>query len=734
MKKEFNYDFLGRKLVVETGELAKQADGAVLVRYGDTVVLSAAVMSDNVGTGDFFPLTVVYNEKLYSVGKIPGGFIKREGKPSDAATLAARQIDRPIRPMFDENFRNEVQVINTVLSVDPNNSPEMTALFASSLALGISNIPFDGPVAGVIVGKVGKDFIINPTSEEIDNCELTVTVAGTKNDICMIEAGAHEASEEDMLAALMFGQKHVKMLCEFQESIIEVVGKEKVEVELAKIDPELEKEVKEFAEDDMLSAVQIKDKLASYAKIDEVKGTTIAHFIEKYPEDETIEKNVTKIVNNIEGEVVRDLIINKHVRPDGRAVDEIRPLSAYIDLLPRTHGSAVFTRGQTQALATTTLGAIGEHQILDGLGLEDTKRFMLHYNFPNFSVGETGRYGAPGRREIGHGALGERALLQVIPSEEEFPYTIRVVSEILESNGSSSQASICAGCLSLMAAGVPIKAPVAGIAMGLITKGKKYTILTDIQGLEDHMGDMDFKVAGTRKGITALQMDIKIKGVTKSILKEALEQARKARMQILDLMESVISEPRCELSQYAPKIKMTNISPEKIKDVIGRGGEMITKIILECSPDGVKTVSDKDAVKVDIEDDGRVIVYHTDKDVIERTIERIESIVREPEEGKIYEGKVVKVEDFGCFVELWSGCEGLVHVSQLANERVNKPSDVVKVGDNILVKCLGFDQKGRLNLSRKEALSNTKKEKEVSDNSEDTKESKTRKKLFKKGE
>ena len=734
MKKEFNYDFLGRKLVVETGELAKQADGAVLVRYGDTVVLSAAVMSDNVGTGDFFPLTVVYNEKLYSVGKIPGGFIKREGKPSDAATLAARQIDRPIRPMFDENFRNEVQVINTVLSVDPNNSPEMTALFASSLALGISNIPFDGPVAGVIVGKIGKDFIINPTSEEIDKCELTVTVAGTKNDICMIEAGAHEASEEDMLAALMFGQKHVKMLCEFQESIIEVVGKEKVEVELAKIDPVLEKEVKEFAEDDMLSAVQIKDKLASYAKIDEVKETTIAHFIEKYPEDETIEKNVTKIVNNIEGEVVRDLITNKHVRPDGRAVDEIRPLSAYIDLLPRTHGSAVFTRGQTQALATTTLGAIGEHQILDGLGLEDTKRFMLHYNFPNFSVGETGRYGAPGRREIGHGALGERALLQVIPSEEEFPYTIRVVSEILESNGSSSQASICAGCLSLMAAGVPIKAPVAGIAMGLITKGKKYTILTDIQGLEDHMGDMDFKVAGTRKGITALQMDIKIKGVTKSILKEALEQARKARMQILDLMESVISEPRCELSQYAPKIKMTNILPEKIKDVIGRGGEMITKIILECSPEGVKTVSDKDAVKVDIEDDGRVIVYHTDKDVIERTIERIESIVREPEEGKIYEGKVVKVEDFGCFVEIWPGCEGMVHVSQLANERVNKPSDIVKVGDMIVVKCLGFDQRGRLNLSRKEALSNAKEEKEISDNSEDTKESKTRKKLFKKGE
>ncbi len=704
MKKEFKYDFLGRELIVETGELAKQADGAVLVRYGDTVILSAAVMSDVVGTGDFFPLTVVYNEKLYSVGKIPGGFIKREGRATDAATLAARQIDRPIRPMFDENFRNEVQVINTVLSVDPNNSPEMTALFGSSLALGISKIPFDGPVAGVIVGKIGKKFVINPTSEEIDDCELTVTVAGTKNDICMIEAGAHEASEADMLEALMFGQKHVKMLCEFQESIIEVVGKEKVEVELASIDPDFEKEVKNYAEDDMLAAVQIKDKLSSYARIDEIKNDTVAHFTEKYPEDENIRKIAKKIVDSIEGEVVRDLITNKKVRPDGRKVDEIRPLSAYIDLLPRTHGSAVFTRGQTQALATTTLGAIGEHQILDGLGLEDTKRFMLHYNFPNFSVGETGRYGAPGRREIGHGALGERALLQVIPSEDEFPYTIRVVSEILESNGSSSQASICAGCLSLMAAGVPIKAPVAGIAMGLITKGKKYTILTDIQGIEDHMGDMDFKVAGTREGITALQMDIKIKGVTKAILKEALAQAKKARLEILDLMASVIPEPRKELSKYAPKIEMITINPEKITDVIGRGGEMITKIILECSPEGVTTVSDKDAVKVDLQDDGKVIVYHTDKDVIRRTIERIENIVREVEDGKVYTGKVVKVEDFGCFVSLWDGCEGLVHVSQLANERVNKPSDIVKVGDEIFVKSLGYDNKGRLNLSRKEAL------------------------------
>ena len=726
MKKEFSYDFLGRNITVEVGELAKQADGAVLVRYGDTVVLTAAVMSDTVGTGDFFPLTVVYNEKLYSVGKIPGGFIKREGRPSESATLAARLIDRPIRPMFDENFRNEVQVINTILSVDPNNSPEMTALFGSSLALGISNIPFDGPVAGVIVGKIGKEFIINPTSEQLEKCELTVTVAGTKEDICMIEAGAHEVSEKDMLDALMFGQKHVKMLCEFQESIIEVVGKEKTAIELAQIDKNIEKEIKDYAEKDMLSAVQIKDKLASYAKIDEVKASTITYFTEKYPDDENMEKIATKVVNAIEGEVVRDLITNKHVRPDGRALDEIRPLSAYIDLLPRTHGSAVFTRGQTQALATTTLGAIGEHQILDGLGLEDTKRFMLHYNFPNFSVGETGRYGAPGRREIGHGALGERALLQVIPSEEEFPYTIRVVSEILESNGSSSQASICAGCLSLMAAGVPIKAPVAGIAMGLITSGKKYSILTDIQGIEDHMGDMDFKVAGTKKGITALQMDIKIKGVTNKILKEALEQAKKARLQILDLMTSIIPEPRKELSPYAPKIETMMINPEKIKDVIGRGGEMITKIILECSPEGVKTVNDKDAVKVDLEDDGRVIVYHTDKDVIRKTMERIENIVREVEVGKVYTGKVTKVEDFGCFVELWEGTEGLVHVSQLANERVNKPSDIVKVGDEILVKSLGYDNRGRLNLSRKEALPKSSKDVESKEVTE-KKEKKTRK-------
>ena len=705
MKKVFNLDFLGKKIIVETGELAKQANGSVLVRYNDTVILTAAVMGKNAVTQDFFPLTVVYNEKLYSVGKIPGGFIKREGRPSENATLAARLIDRPIRPMFDENFRNEVQVINTILSVDQDCSPEMTALFASSLSLGISNIPFDGPVAGVVVGKIGKNFIINPSAKELEESELTLTVAGTKDAICMVEAGAKEVSEKVMLDALMFGHEHIKTLCEFQEEIISQIGKEKVEVELAHIDEEIDKSVREYATKDMLEAIQIKDKIEKYDRIEEVKNQTIENFTEIYSQRDDFEdclKQVKKILDQIEADEVRRLITDKKIRPDGRKMDEIRPLDAQIDLLPRTHGSALFTRGQTQALATTTLGAIGEHQILDGLGLEDTKRFMLHYNFPSFSVGETGRYGAPGRREIGHGALGERALAQVMPSEEEFPYTVRVVSEILESNGSSSQATICAGCLSLMAAGVPIKDTVAGIAMGLITKGKKYTILTDIQGLEDHMGDMDFKVAGTRNGICALQMDIKIKGVTKAILKEALTQAKKARLEILDVMENCISKPRTELSKYAPKIATFNIDPEKIKDVIGRGGEMITKIILEAS--NVKTVNDKDAVKVDLEDDGRVIIYHTNEEIIAKTKEMIESVVREVEDGAIYTGKIVKVEEFGCFVELWPGCEGLVHVSQLDHKRIENPKDIFKVGEEIKVKSLGYDKKGRLNLSRKDTL------------------------------
>ena len=709
MRKDFEYEFLGKKIVVETGELAKQANGAVLVRYEDTVILSTAVMSNNVSTADFFPLTILYQEKLYSVGKIPGGFIKREGRPTDAATLTARVIDRPIRPMFDENFRNEVQVVNTVLSVDNDYTPEMTALFGTSLALGISSIPFDGPVAGVKVGKIDGVLKVNPTVEEMERSTIDLTVAGTKNAINMVESGSKEVSEEEMLEALMFGHEHIKELCLIQEDIINEVGKEKISVELASLDPEIVKEVESDIKNDMVMAIQIKDKLEKYAKIDELKERAITNYTEKHAESETLEnelKQVKKIADNIEGTEVRRLITDEKVRPDGRGMTEIRELSTRKDLLPRTHGSALFTRGQTQALAITTLGALGEHQILDGIMPEDEKRFMFHYNFPAFSVGETGRYGAPGRREIGHGALAERALLQVMPDEAEFPYTVRVVSEVLESNGSSSQASICAGCMSLMTAGVPIKAPVAGIAMGLITEDgtcdSNYTILTDIQGLEDHMGDMDFKVAGTRKGITALQMDIKIKGITENIFREALAQAKIARMEILDVMEKEISEPRKELSPYAPKIKTMQINPDKIKDVIGRGGEMITKIILESS--GVNTVNDKDAVKIDIEDDGRVIAYHTDYAIIDKALAMIEEVVREVEIGKVYTGKVKTIEDFGCFVELWPGCEGLVHVSQLDVKRVEKPSDVVKVGDEIVVKATGFDKRGKLNLSRKEVL------------------------------
>ena len=714
MKRVFEYEFLGKKLIIETGELAKQANGAVLVRYEDTVILSTAVMSSNVSTADFFPLTILYQEKLYSVGKIPGGFIKREGRPSDSATLTARVIDRPIRPMFDENFRNEVQVVNTVLSVDNDYSPEMTALFGSSLALGISSIPFDGPVSGVKVGKIDGKLVINPTVEEMERSTIDLTVAGTINAINMVESGSKEVSEEEMLEALMFGHEHIKELCMIQKDIIEEVGKEKIEVELAKLDENIVEEVENLIKSDMIEAIQIKDKLEKYAKIDEVKEKALTLYEENHSENIDLEnelKQVKKIADMIEANEVRRLITDEKIRPDGRGMTEIRPLSTDKDLLPRTHGSALFTRGQTQALAITTLGALGEHQILDGIMPEEEKRFMFHYNFPAFSVGETGRYGAPGRREIGHGALAERALLQVMPNEEEFPYTVRVVSEVLESNGSSSQASICAGCMSLMAAGVPIKAPVAGIAMGLITENgtcdSNYTILTDIQGLEDHMGDMDFKVAGTRKGITALQMDIKIKGITENIFREALAQAKVARMEILDVMEKEIAEPRKELSPYAPKIKMMQINPDKIKDVIGRGGEMITKIILESS--GVKTVSDKDAVKIDIEDDGRVVAYHTDYAIIDKALKMIEEVVREVEIGKVYTGKVVNVEDFGCFVELWPGCEGLVHVSQLDTKRVEKPSDVVKVGDEIVVKATGYDKRGKLNLSRKEVL--TKEEK-----------------------
>ena len=708
MKKVYELNFRGREIKVEIGELAKQAHGAVLVRYGDTVILTAAVVSKNANIlSDFFPLTVDYREKLYSVGKIPGGFIKREGRPTENATLAARMIDRPMRPLFPEDFRNEVQVINTVLSVDQDNSPEMAAMLGSSLAVSISKIPFNGPIAGVIVGRVNGEFIINPTVEEEEKSDIRLVVAGTKEAINMVEAGAKEVSEEDMLEALMFGHDAIKELISFEEKIISEIGKEKMEYEKLEIEPELRDEIYSLAKEDMDKALRIKDKLEKYAKIDELKETIVEKYRsenESLKDDElkTLLTKVKLVLEEIEYEIFRKIVVVEKTRADGRETTEIRPLSTDIDLLPRTHGSALFTRGETQALGTVTLGALGEHQILDGLGIEDSKRFMLHYNFPQFSVGETGRYGNPGRREIGHGALGERALAQVIPSEDVFPYTIRVVTEILESNGSSSQASICAGCMALMAAGVPIKAPVAGIAMGLITNEDDYTILTDIQGMEDHLGDMDFKVAGTKDGICALQMDIKIKGITKEIIEKALAQAKKARFEILDVMAKQIDKPREEVSKYAPKTMVFMIDPNKIKEVIGKGGETITKIILEAS--NVESVSDINAVKVDLEDDGKVIIYHTDKEVIEKTANMIKNIVKEVEQDKIYTGKVVKVEEFGCFVELWPGCEGLVHVSQLDTKRVEKPSDMVKVGDEIIVKSLGYDKKGRLNLSRKEAI------------------------------
>ena len=708
-KKVFELDFYGRKIVVEHGQVAKQADGAVLVRYGDTVVLSTAVVSKSANLlSDFFPLMVLYQEKLYSVGKIPGGFIKREGRPTDAATLAARMIDRPLRPLFPEDFKNEVQIVNTVLSVDQDNSPELTALLGSSLCVSISKIPFNGPVAAVKVGRINGEFIINPTVEQAKESDIDLTVAGTRDAINMVEAGAREASEDDMLEALMFGHEAIKKLIAFEEEVIKEIGVPTMEYEKLEITSELRSEVDTYVRERLDKALRIKDKLEKYAAIDSLQEEVV----EKYKNEnedtmkpEELNELLTKVAlifHGIEYELFRNIVVKEKTRADGRAMDEIRPLSTDIDLLPRTHGSALFTRGQTQSLATVTLGALGEHQILDGLGIEDAKRFMLHYNFPPFSVGETGRYGAPGRREIGHGALGERALSYVIPSEEEFPYTIRVVSEILESNGSSSQATICAGTMALMAAGVPIKKPVAGIAMGLITHEDDYTILTDIQGMEDHLGDMDFKVAGTRDGITALQMDIKIDGINREILKEALAQAKKARFEILDVIEKQIAKPREDVSKYAPKTEVFMINPDKIKDVIGRGGEMITKIILECS--NVNTVNDINAVKVDLEDDGRVIIYHTDRDIINKTAERIKNIAREVEIGKTYTCKVVNVEDFGIFVELWPGCEGLIHVSQLDTKRVDKPSDLFKVGDEVIAIATGYDKKGKLNLSRKDLL------------------------------
>ena len=694
-KKVFSYNWGGRQLTVEIGQLAKQANGAVLVRYGDTVVLTAAVGTKQAKDTDFFPLTVNYEEKMYAAGKIPGGFIKREGRPSEHATLTARLIDRPIRPMFAEGFRNEVQITNTVMSVDPNCPPEMAAMFGSSLALCISDIPFDGPIAGVDVGRVNGEYVINPTTEQKENSDIELSVAGTATAINMVESSAKEVNEEDMLGALLFGHEEIKKLVAFQEEIVREVGKEKMEVTLLSFDADIEAQVKDLFSQAMIHAIQTEEKLAREANIEKVKETAIEHFeavLEDNDEKAGLLKQVSQLVDNLEKDEVRRLITEEKVRPDGRKIDEIRPLASEIDLLPRVHGSGLFTRGQTQALTSATLAPLGEYQVIDGLGIEEGKRFIHHYNFPQFSVGSVGRAGSPGRREIGHGALGERALKQVIPSPEDFPYTIRLVSEVLESNGSSSQASICAGTLALMAAGVPIKAPVAGIAMGLISDGTNYTVLTDIQGLEDHLGDMDFKVAGTKDGITALQMDIKIQGITEQILREALTQAKKARFEILEELTSTISEPRKELSPYAPKIEMISIHPDKIKVVIGRGGETINSII------------DETGVKIDIDQEGHVSIASTDAAMIQRAKEIIEDLTREIEVGQVYEGTVRRIEKFGAFVEIAKGKDGLVHISELAHERVGKVEDVLALGDKVTVKVIEIDGQGRINLSRKALL------------------------------
>ena len=697
-KQVFSTTWGGRPLSVEIGQLAKQANGAVLVRYGDTVVLSAAVASKEAKDADFFPLTINYEEKMYAVGKVPGGFIKREGRPSTEATLTARLIDRPIRPMFAEGFRNEVQVTNIVMSVEQDCSPAMAAMLGSSLALSISDIPFDGPIAGVQVGRVNGKYILNPTIEQQEQSDIDLTVAGTKKAINMVESGAKEVSEEDMLGALLFGFEAIKEMVAFQEEVVSQVGKEKMEVVLLQLDPELKKAIYDANYQTMKTAVLTEEKLAREEEIENVKAMIIAEYeaiaadIEDEEEASQLLKEVKQITEDLEKDVVRELITIDKIRPDGRKLDEIRPLSSEVALLPRVHGSGLFTRGQTQALSACTLAPLGEHQVIDGLGVQESNRFIHHYNFPQFSVGSVGRAGSPGRREIGHGALGERALAQVIPSEKDFPYTIRLVAEVLESNGSSSQASICAGTLALMDAGVPIKAPVAGIAMGLVSDGENYTILTDIQGLEDHLGDMDFKVAGTKDGITALQMDIKIQGITEQILTEALEQAKKARMEILAELTSTISEPRKELSPYAPKIEMIQIDPAKIKDVIGKGGETINNII------------EQTGVKIDIDQDGNVSIASSDAEMIAKAIEIIEEITKEVEVGQVYLGKVVRIEKFGAFVNLIKGKDGLVHISQLANERVNKVEDVVKLGDEILVKVTEIDDKGRINLSRKALL------------------------------
>ena len=694
-KQTFETTFAGRPLVVEIGQVAKQANGAAVVRYGESTILSAAVMSKKMSTGDFFPLQVNYEEKMYAAGKFPGGFNKREGRPTTDATLTARLIDRPIRPMFAEGFRNEVQVINTVLSYDEDASAPMAAMFGSSLALSISDIPFNGPIAGVQVAYIDGEFIINPSAAQKEASLLELTVAGTKDAINMVESGAKELSEDIMLEALLKGHEAVRELIAFQEEIVAAVGKEKAEVELLQVDPELQAEIIAAYNADLQKAVQVEEKKAREAATEAVKEQVIAVYEERYADDEnyeTIMRDVAEILEQMEHAEVRRLITEDKIRPDGRRVDEIRPLDAEIDYLPKVHGSGLFTRGQTQALSVLTLAPMGETQIVDGLDPEYKKRFLHHYNFPQYSVGETGRYGAPSRREIGHGALGERALAQVLPSLEEFPYAIRLVAEVLESNGSSSQASICAGTLALMAGGVPIKAPVAGIAMGLISDGSNYTILTDIQGLEDHFGDMDFKVAGTREGITALQMDIKIEGITPQILKEALAQAKKARFEILDLIEATIPAPRAQLAPTAPKIDTIKIDVDKIKVVIGKGGETIDKIIEETG------------VKIDIDDEGNVSIYSSDQAAIDRTKEIIAGLVREAKVGEVYHAKVVRIEKFGAFVNLFDKTDALVHISEISWSRTANVSDVLEVGEEVDVKVIKVDDKGRVDASMKALL------------------------------
>lgn len=695
-KQIFSMDFYGKKIQVEVGEMAKQANGSCLVRYDDTVVLSTACAGKEPKDVDFFPLTVTYEEKLYSVGKIPGGFLKREGRPSEHGTLTARMIDRPIRPLFADGFRNEVQVVNTVLSVDQEATPEMAAMLGASIALCISDIPFNGPIAGVNVGLIDGEFTVNAGPEDMARSEINLEVAGTKDAINMVEADAKEVDEETMLNALMFGHEKIKELIAFQEQIVEAVGKEKIDVPLFALDENIVSSVEAMAKEEMIKAISIPGKLERYAAIDELDAKVVESFEEKEyaaveEHDKTI-KQVKMVLGDLEKEEVRRLITEEKVRPDGRKVDEVRPLDAQVDLLPRVHGSAMFTRGETQVLSACTLGALGEVQKIDGLGMEDQKRFMHHYNFPPYCVGETGRMGSPGRREIGHGALGERALRQVIPSEAEFPYTIRVVAEVLESNGSSSQASICASTMALMAAGVPISNPVAGVAMGLVKKGENYTILTDIQGMEDHLGDMDFKVAGTKNGICALQMDIKIDGITKEILQEALAQAKVARGQIMDCMMSAISEPRDHLSPYAPKVAMMKIEPEQIKDVIGKGGDMINKIIAE-----------SDNVKIDIDDEGNVTIYHYSQDAIDHAMGMIKDLTRKVEVGEIFDGKAVRVEEKYAFIELFPGTNGFLHVKDVAWDRTNKVGDVIKLGDTVKVKVTQITDKG-VNVSRKALL------------------------------